>query len=126
MTNLLYIYLECFNSPHPSALDNDLSGCFIIPTLFQPFHFNNPNSDYWKQVSDKDVGQSTSNPHIIAARIIKSGKAITASDVNSVLANQGLQVTQEELDQLVNLKPKVYTLTLLALINQIYPRGSGV
>lgn len=82
------------------------------------------SATYWKLRAEKDTGQQTSNPHLLAARIIKEGNTITHCDVNSVLQQQGLLVTKEELDELVSIPFKEYSLDTEGLkdVKKTYPR----
>lgn len=79
---------------------------------------------YWKQRAEKDTSQPTNNPHLLAARIIKSGKPVTHNEVNTVLEHQNISVTQEELDVLTNIPFKECELTAEGLknIKEAYPR----
>jgi hypothetical protein len=65
---------------------------------------------YWKLRVEKDSGEETTNPHLLAARIIKSGQPITQKVVNTVLTSQDISVTQEQLDELTSLPFEDYSL----------------
>lgn len=81
---------------------------------------------YWKQRAEKDTGQKTNNPHLLAARILKEGVSITHNEVNTVLDHQNISVTQEELNELKDISFKDYPLTEQGLkdIKSLYPRKS--
>lgn len=82
--------------------------------------------DYWKERYEKDKGQTTDNPHIIAARIIDTGVDITHVEVNAVLANQGIKITEGELASLVAIEYKEYELDSLEAISSMFPREGNV
>lgn len=81
------------------------------------------SKEYWKSVSEKDTGQETDNPNILAARIIKRGGPVTHKDVNAVLASQGHSVTEQELDQLKNIDFTLYSLMDIVIkqLKAMYP-----
>jgi hypothetical protein len=60
--------------------------------------------------AEKDTGQDSTNPHLLAARIIQRGGPITHHDINSVLAHQGHQITESELETLKSIPFTTYTL----------------
>jgi len=59
---------------------------------------------FWDSINAKGTGQETTNPHVLAKRIVSSGKPITAEDINKVLAHKGIYVTEEELELLKTVK----------------------
>lgn len=85
------------------------------------------SATYWKQRAEEDKGQETTNPHLLAARIIKGGLPITHNEVNTVLGSQGISVTQEELEELTTLPYKEYSLTSdqLKEVTAAHPRKAG-
>lgn len=74
-------------------------------------------------MSEKDTGQETNNPNILAARIIKRGGPVTHEDVNAVLASQGHSVTEQELEELKSIDFTPYSLTdiIIKQLKSIYP-----
>jgi NADH:ubiquinone oxidoreductase subunit 3 (subunit A) len=62
---------------------------------------------YWKLIYEKDMGQETNNPHIIARRHITKGIPTDAQIINLVQSNLGLlhQISQDELEKLKIIKP---------------------
>lgn len=83
-------------------------------------------SSFWKDRFEKDRGQETENPNILAERIQKRGGPITHHDVNSVIKRQGLSVTEEELNELVALPFVEHSLELIDLIRPLYRRVSNI
>lgn len=79
---------------------------------------------YWKLRSETDQGQETDNPHLLAARIIKRGGPITHTDVNSVLAAQGLSVTEAELEELKSIPFTQYSLPVNEGFKETFPRNT--
>ena len=63
------------------------------------------SASYWKSVYEKDTNQVTSNPHILAARIIGEQKPVGAEEINSVLAPQNISVTSDNLNELLAISP---------------------
>lgn len=63
--------------------------------------------------AETDNGQATTNPHLLAARIIKRGGPITHSDINAVLESQGFSITAEELEELKSLEKTSYSMSTL-------------
>ena len=92
-----------------SVLNEDLSILMaMMPTLVLQ------RSNYWKQQAEKDLGQKSTNPHILAARIIARGGPITVEDVNAVLqANKKAPITEQELEQLKALSYVEYKLPIV-------------
>lgn len=68
---------------------------------------NNKTNSYWKTVYEKDKGQETNNPHIIAKRHLTKGGITDAKIINLVLSQSqlGHVINQEELDKLKSIKP---------------------
>lgn len=84
--------------------------------------------DYWKDVYEKDTGQDTQNPNIIAARTIASGKPVTHQDINAVLSLQGHSITEAELEALKVLPSTEYNILILGIkfIKNLFPiAGKG-
>jgi len=54
-----------------------------------------PDQEYFRLRTEKDKGQETTNPHIIAQRHINLGLLTTASTINLILANLKVPVTEE-------------------------------
>lgn len=79
---------------------------------------------YWRQRAEKDTGSETTNPHILAERIINRGGPITHNDINTVLENQGLSITEKELEELKAIKPVTYSLSDLQEIKKQFPKDS--
>lgn len=79
--------------------------------------------EYWNKVWEKDTGQKTDNPNIIAGRIIKRGGPVTHEDVNAVLASQGHSVTEQELEELKKLEYTLYSLlnVIIDKLKLLYP-----
>lgn len=79
--------------------------------------------EYWSKVAEKDVGQETDNPNLLASRIIKRGGPITHEDVNRVIASQGHSITEEELEALKNIDFIPYSLseTVINFLKSLYP-----
>ena len=75
--------------------------------------------------AEKDTGQLTTNPHLLAARLIKQGGSITHHDINVVLASQGHSITADELAELKKVPYTVYKFPLvgpaLLTFSQLYP-----
>lgn len=86
-------------------------------------------SNYWKQQAEKDIGQVSNNPHLIAARIIAdvqaTGRQVTYQDINAVLVNQGYLITAEELEQLKDIPYTKYSFvtpySIIKTLKLIYP-----
>ena len=80
--------------------------------------------------AEKDTGQISTNPHIIAARIIAdvraTGRMVTHTDINTVLENQGYSITAEELDQLKAIPYNTYsfadTSLIIKALKTLYPK----
>jgi hypothetical protein len=83
-------------------------------------------TNYWAQRVEKDVGQDSSNPHIIAARIIARGGPITHLDINAVLASQGHSITAEELEELKSIPFNTFFFSVPELtiktLKDLYPK----
>lgn len=66
-------------------------------------------NSYWDTINEKDRGQETNNPHIIARRLITKGGLTDAKLINLVLSQQGHSINQcsesLELDKLSSIKP---------------------
>jgi NADH-ubiquinone oxidoreductase chain 3 len=60
---------------------------------------------YWETIYEKDIGQVTNNPHIIARRHINKGGFTDARIINLVQFQLENTITQEELDKLSSIKP---------------------
>lgn len=75
------------------------------------YHFStsaiNKSLNYWESVYEKDRGQETDNPHLIAKRHLSTGEKTDANIINLVLSKLGLgyAITQLELDQLSSILP---------------------
>lgn len=54
---------------------------------------------------EKDRGEETNNPHIIARRHITKGEFTDAKTINLVQSQLGHTINQEELDKLNSIKP---------------------
>jgi NADH-ubiquinone oxidoreductase chain 3 len=67
-------------------------------------NLNDINS-YWETIHEKDMGQETNNPHIIARRHITKGGFTDAKIINMVQSQLGHSINQEELDKLNSIKP---------------------
>lgn len=68
------------------------------------------NQEYFKLRTEKDKGQETTNPHILAQRHISSGLPTTASTINLILTNLKVPVTEELLVRLKGIEPTVFNL----------------
>ena len=66
---------------------------------------NIATNSYWKTILEKDRGQETNNPHIIARRHITKGGLTDAKIINLVQSQLGHTINQEELDKLSSIKP---------------------
>lgn len=77
-------------------------------------------AQFWKDVAEKDEGQVSTNPHILAARIQARGGTITHTDINSVLANQNIAITAEELVELKSIPYVTHELTVLDYIKGLF------
>jgi NADH-ubiquinone oxidoreductase chain 3 len=62
-------------------------------------------NSFWETVYEKDRGQETNNPHIIAKRLLTKGGLTDAKKINLVQSQLGHTITQEELDKLSSIKP---------------------
>ena len=62
-------------------------------------------NSYWETIHEKDRGQETTNPHIIARRHITKGDFTDAKIINLVQSQLGHTINQEELDKLSSIKP---------------------
>jgi len=112
-----------------SVLNEDISILMAMtPTLVLC------RDNYWKQQAEKDTGQVSTNPHILAARIIARGGPITVQDVNSVLEANGKDpITENELEELKALFFDEYKLPLEGQQQQTFnsqfpvscPKGKG-
>ena len=65
----------------------------------------NPTSSFWEPIDEKDKGQETNNPHIIAKRHLTKGGLTDAKLINLVQSQQGHTINQEELNKLSSIKP---------------------
>lgn len=85
------------------------------------------SATYWKLRAEKDSEEKTSNPHLLAARIIKSGHPITHKEVNTVLASQDISVTQDQLEELTTLPFEDYSLSpdMIKDVVTAYPRKAN-
>jgi Ca2+-binding EF-hand superfamily protein len=76
--------------------------------------------------AESDTNQSTTNSHIIAARIIKRGGLITHHDINAVLGQQGHTITEAELAELVAIPYNTYSFLnfkeIVAALKLLYPK----
>jgi hypothetical protein len=61
---------------------------------------------FWTEVLEKDFGQETSNPHIIARRHITSGNKTDVEVLNKILPSKFDRVLPEELKELISIEPK--------------------
>lgn len=68
-------------------------------------------ADYWRKRAEKDAGQDTTNPHILAERIISQGKQVTHTDVNTVLQDQGISVNEKQLEELKAIQPETHSIS---------------
>lgn len=62
-------------------------------------------NSYWKTIHEKDRGQETNNPHIIARRHITKGGLTDAKIINLVQSQLGHTINQDELNKLSSIKP---------------------
>lgn len=92
----------------------------IVLTLSSPIV---SQKEYWSKVAEEDEGQETTNPNILASRIIKRGGPITHEDVNSVISSQGYSITEEELEALKNVEFMLYSLSgmVINFLKSLYP-----
>jgi hypothetical protein len=67
---------------------------------------NNEKDIFWTEVLEKDFGQETSNPHIIARRHITSGNKTDVVVLNKILPSKFDRVLPEELKELISIEPK--------------------
>lgn len=81
-------------------------------------------ADYWRKRAEKDTGGETTNPHILAERIISRGGPITHKDINKVLEDQGISVTEKELEELISLQPETHSLSDIEKVKTLYPKHS--
>lgn len=99
------------------------TGLEIINLLYSTFNFSfveyetdttiatlATSASYLQDRFEKDDGQPTNNPHILAARIISRGGPITHNDINQVLRHQGIEITENELEELIAIPYKEYSL----------------
>ena len=61
---------------------------------------------FWAEVLEKDIGQNTTNPHIIARRHITSGNKTDVEVLNKILPCKFDRVLPEELEELISIKSK--------------------
>ena len=66
---------------------------------------NLKDNSYWETIYEKDRGQETNNPHIIAKRHITKRGLTDAKIINLVQSQSGHTINQEELDKLSSIKP---------------------
>ncbi len=64
------------------------------------------NENFWSEVLEKDLGQNTSNPHIIARRHLTSGNNTDTDVLNKILPSKFDRVLPEKLEQLISIEPK--------------------
>lgn len=105
------------------------TGLNSVEYIFDFFSFETTISTlssgaYWKLRLETDQGQETNNPHLLAARIIRRGGPITHIDVNSVLAPQGISVTEAELNELKSIPFTKYELPVTQDYKQTFPRST--
>lgn len=67
---------------------------------------NSEKDIFWTEVLEKDFGQETSNPHIIARRHITSGNKTDVEVLNKILPSKFDRVLPEELKELISIEPK--------------------
>lgn len=80
-------------------------------------------ADYWRKRAEQDTGGVSTNPHILAERIISRGGPITHNDINNVLEDQGISITQEELEEMKAIQPESYSLSALDIIKRLFPKN---
>jgi hypothetical protein len=68
------------------------------------------DQEYFRLRTEKDRGQETNNPHILAQRHICSGLPTSALTINLILANLKVPVTEELLDSLKCIEPTILKL----------------
>ena len=70
-------------------------------------------STYFEEVFEKDNGQMTNNPHIIAKRIMESNKNSTVKDVNAVLEKCTITtISEEDFKKLTSISSQEYDLPI--------------
>lgn len=77
-------------------------------------------SEFWDSVHDKD----DDNAHMIVKRIMKRGGPITHHDVNEVLKKASISITEEELNELKNIKPEEYSFTDIAALKKKFNKNT--
>lgn len=60
---------------------------------------------YFESINEKDRGQETNNPHLIARRHLTSGNPTNSHIINLVQSHLGNTITQEEVDNLTYIQP---------------------
>lgn len=80
-------------------------------------------ADYWRKRAEQDTGGHSTNPHILAERIIIRGGPITHNDINSVLEDQGISITEDELEEMKAIQPETYSLSVLDVIKGLFPKN---
>jgi GIY-YIG catalytic domain/NUMOD1 domain len=89
--------------------------------------FNNKYSGILNYLSRFESGLTPSDkyyrPNTIALEHINKGNPITSQVINSVLLNQKVSITQQELDELLSLPKVIFD---LPLTNHTYPALSGL
>lgn len=70
------------------------------------------DQEYFRLLTEKDIGQETNNPHILAKRQIKSGLPVKASIINRILPNLLKPITDSDLLLLREIKPTLLSLNV--------------
>ena len=109
-----------------TCLNDDISSLVHESFTISAICTISSQAQFWKDVAEKDDGQETDNPNILAARIQIRGGPITHEDINSVLARQGIAITAEELLRLKSIPYVTHKLDILALIKALYPSSSSI
>ena len=63
------------------------------------------DQEYFRLLTEKDIGQETTNPHILAKRQNKSGLPVNASIINKILPNLLKPISESVLVLLSEIKP---------------------
>nr|YP_008082043.1 GIY-YIG endonuclease family protein [Rhizoctonia solani]AGK45420.1 GIY-YIG endonuclease family protein [Rhizoctonia solani] len=89
-----------------NCLQSDPSSSLIVNPIYMASSLigEDPKTSHFKLVREKDKGQDTDNPHILAKRHIESCAPTDVNVVNKILSLSSAPITKEELDILTSCK----------------------
>jgi NADH-ubiquinone oxidoreductase chain 3 len=105
--------IKNINYPHPKYYKNNRvltikqqKATFSTSAFYSKANLENiATNSYWETIHEKDKGQETNNPHIIARRHLTKGGLTDAKIINLVQSQLGHTINQEELNKLSSIKP---------------------